>query len=56
MRQVMLGDLAQGMFPVWAEVTVLAVMAAGLFALARLSMAHLERLAKREGKLTQRWQ
>lgn len=56
MRQVLLGAGAHGMFPVTAEVAGLAVFALVLFGLARLSMAHLERLAKREGKLTQRWQ
>jgi len=56
MRQVMLGPLAQGMFPVWAEVAALAAMGAVLLVAARFAMAHLERLAKREGRLTQRWQ
>lgn len=56
MRQIMLGPLALGIFPVWAELTGLAVMSAVLFVAARQSMAWLERLAKREGKLTQRWQ
>jgi ABC-2 type transport system permease protein len=56
MRQVLLGDLAQGIFPVWTEVGGLAVMSVALFIGARFSMAHLERLAKREGRLTQRWQ
>jgi ABC-2 type transport system permease protein len=56
MRQVMLGELARGMFPLWIEVAALTVFAAALFGVARFSMAHLERLAKREGRLTQRWQ
>ncbi len=56
MRQVLLGELALGVFPMWTETAVLAVMGVLLFAGARFSMAHLERLAKREGKLTQRWQ
>jgi ABC-2 type transport system permease protein len=56
MRQVMLGPLAQGIFPVWAEVVALAALGPALFVVARFCMAHLERLAKREGKLTQRWQ
>jgi ABC-2 type transport system permease protein len=56
LRQVMLGPLALGLFPVWNEIAALGAMSVVLFFVARFSMAHLERLAKREGKLTQRWQ
>jgi len=56
MRQVMLGADAHGMFSVGAELAALTAFSVVLFGAARFSMAHLERLAKREGKLTQRWQ
>jgi ABC-2 type transport system permease protein len=56
MRQILLGPLALGIFPVWNELATLAGMSVVLFAGARFSMAFLEHLAKREGKLTQRWQ
>jgi len=56
MRQVLLGAQAHGMFSVGTEVAALAAFALVLFGAARFSMAHLERLAKREGRLTQRWQ
>jgi ABC-2 type transport system permease protein len=56
MRQVLLGEKAHGIFPLQTEIMALAVLAVVLFFLARLSMRHLERLGKREGRLTQRWQ
>jgi ABC-2 type transport system permease protein len=56
MRQVMLGPGAHPTFPVWNEIGGLALMCPLLFLGARVSMWHLERLAKREGRLTQRWQ
>jgi ABC-2 type transport system permease protein len=56
MRQVLLGAGAHGLLPVGTETAILAGLAALFFALARLSLAYLERLSKREGRLTQRWQ
>jgi ABC-2 type transport system permease protein len=55
-RQVLLGDGAQGLLPVRTEAAILAGFVVVFLALARFSLAHLERLAKREGRLTQRWQ
>ena len=56
MRQVVLGAHAHGLFPVSIETALLFTLAVLFLALARLSLAHLERLSKREGRLTQRWQ
>jgi len=56
MRQVLLGKSAHGLLPVGVETLMLAVQAAVFLVLARASLAHLEAVSKREGKLTQRWQ
>jgi ABC-2 type transport system permease protein len=56
MRQVLLGPAARGMLRVPVEVSILAVLAGAFFLLARLALDYLERLSKREGRLTQRWQ
>ena len=49
-------ELAHGFLPVRTEVAILAAFAAALLLLARVSLAYLEGLSKREGRLTQRWQ
>ena len=56
MRQVLLGAGARGLMPLRAEVGLLAVLGAVLLWLARFVLGYLEALAKREGRLTQRWQ
>jgi ABC-2 type transport system permease protein len=56
MRQVLLGPAAHGLLPMRAEVAILSLLALLFFFLARAALAHLERLSKREGRLTQRWQ
>lgn len=56
MRQVLLGPAANGLLPMTTEVAILAVLAAVFLVLARAALGHLERLSKREGRLTQRWQ
>jgi ABC-2 type transport system permease protein len=56
MRQVLLGPAARGMFPLPAEIGGLAAMGVVLFFVARFCMRYLETVAKREGRLTQRWQ
>ena len=56
LRQVLLGAAARGLLPVATETAILAGFAAAFLVLARLSLAHLEGLSKREGRLTQRWQ
>jgi ABC-2 type transport system permease protein len=56
MRQVLLGEAARGLLPLGIEVAILAGLAAVFFVLARGSLDYLERLSKREGRLTQRWQ
>ena len=55
-RQVILGEKAYGIFPLQTEIIALTLLATVLFFLARLSMRHLERLGKEQGRLTQRWQ
>ena len=56
MRQLLLGAEARGLLPVRTEVVILIAFNVAFMALARLSLAYLERLSKREGRLTQRWQ
>lgn len=56
MRQILLGAGARGLAPVPVEVAILAAIAAAFLALARVSLAYLENLSKREGRLVQRWQ
>jgi ABC-2 type transport system permease protein len=56
MRQVILGPSARGLLPVWTETAILFALAVVLFVVARAMLDYLERLSKREGRLTQRWQ
>jgi len=56
LRQVLLGEGARGLLPVATETAILLGFAAAFLVLARFSLAHLEGLSKREGRLTQRWQ
>jgi ABC-2 type transport system permease protein len=56
MRQVLLGPEAHGLLPTRIEIALLAGLGAVFMVLARLALAYLERLSKREGRLTQRWQ
>ena len=56
MRQVLLGASAHGLMRLDHEVWVLIAAAVIFLALARVSLAYLEKLSKREGRLTQRWQ
>jgi ABC-2 type transport system permease protein len=55
-RQVLLGPAAHGLLPVGVEALLLAAQSVVFLIGARASLAHLETLAKREGRLTQRWQ
>ena len=56
MRQVLMGARAHGFLPVRTEVAILVVFAVLFLVLARIALAWLEGLSKREGRLTQRWQ
>lgn len=56
MRQVLLHAEARPMLPLRTEVLALVGFAVVLLAGARWSLAYLENLSKREGRLTQRWQ
>lgn len=56
LRQVLLGPAAHGLLPVSLELLALAGFTVVLLFAARASMGWLERLAKRDGKLTLRWQ
>lgn len=56
MRQVLVGAAAHGFLPVPVEIGILAAFAVVMAWGARVALAYLERLSKREGKLTQRWQ
>jgi ABC-2 type transport system permease protein len=56
LRQILLGPAAQGLLPLPLEALALAGFGALFLWLASVSLRHLEALAKREGRLTQRWQ
>jgi ABC-2 type transport system permease protein len=57
MRQLAFADSdVEGVLPVSAEIAILAVMGVVFIVAARLALAYLERLARREGRLTLRWQ
>jgi ABC-2 type transport system permease protein len=56
MRQLLLGAAAFGLMSVRVEVLLLVGLAIFYWFLARLGLDYLERLSKREGRLTQRWQ
>jgi ABC-2 type transport system permease protein len=57
MRQLAFpGPESAGVLPVWAEVLILAGMAVVFLVGARFALAYLELLARREGRLTLRWQ
>jgi ABC-2 type transport system permease protein len=50
------GSNVEGMLPVGSEVLILAAMAVAFLVAARLALGYLEKLARREGRLTLRWQ
>jgi ABC-2 type transport system permease protein len=56
MRQVLLGPAAHGLLPLGVETLILAGIAVVFLFVARAALGYLERLSKREGRLTQRWQ
>ncbi|MGH2446044.1 MAG: ABC transporter permease [Candidatus Limnocylindria bacterium] len=57
MRQLTFpGEASEGVLSVGAEVAILAVMAVVFLAAARFALSYLEHLARREGRLTLRWQ
>ncbi len=56
MRQVLVGKAAHGLLPVSVEIGLVAGLAVVFLVTARASLAYLENLSKREGRLTQRWQ
>jgi ABC-2 type transport system permease protein len=57
MRQLAFpGPASEGVLPVGAEIAILAVMGVVFLVGARYALAFLERLARREGRLTLRWQ
>ena len=56
LRQVLMGAAARGLLPIRLETLILAGFSLVFIVLARASLAYLEGLSKREGRLTQRWQ
>ncbi|MCV0403921.1 MAG: ABC transporter permease [Chloroflexi bacterium] len=56
MRQVVFPGAAEGILPVGAEMAILAAMGVVFLVGARLALGYLETLARREGRLTLRWQ
>jgi len=55
-RQVLMGKAARGLLSLPTETLILVGFSAVFIELARASLAYLEGLSKREGRLTQRWQ
>jgi ABC-2 type transport system permease protein len=56
LRQIMFPNVADGgLMPVWLEVVILAVLSVVCILLARFALAHLQRRAREEGRLTVRW-
>ena len=56
LRQVLMGKAARGLLPLSTETLILVGFTVLFMVLARVSLAYLEGLSKREGRLTQRWQ
>jgi ABC-2 type transport system permease protein len=56
LRQVLLGPSAHGLLPLSQEIALLAGLTVAFLFIARASLAYLEGLSKREGRLTQRHQ
>jgi ABC-2 type transport system permease protein len=56
MRQLVFPGASEGMLPVSAEMAILAAMGVVFLVAARLALGYLETLARREGRLTLRWQ
>jgi len=56
MRQLLFGEIAQGLLPVSTEVILLAISVVVFGFLSVRSMRFMEERAKREGRLTLRWQ
>jgi len=54
LRQVILGPAARGLLPVPVEIAILFALGVLFLFAARFALEHLERLSKREGRLTQR--
>jgi ABC-2 type transport system permease protein len=57
MRQLAFPDSAQfGFLTVGSELIILSILAVAFIVLARFSLGYMEKLGKREGRLTMRWQ
>ncbi len=57
MRQLVFpGEASEGVLPVGTEMAILAAMGVAFLVAARLALGYLETLARREGRLTLRWQ
>jgi ABC-2 type transport system permease protein len=57
MRQLVFpGQTSQGVLPVGAEMAILAIMGVIFLIAARVALGYLETLARREGRLTLKWQ
>jgi ABC-2 type transport system permease protein len=57
MRQLVFpGEASQGILPVGTEMAILAAMSVVFLVAARFALRYLETLARREGRLTMRWQ
>ena len=57
MRQIVFpGPASEGVLPVGIEIGILAIMGVVFLTAARLALRYLETLARREGRLTMRWQ
>jgi ABC-2 type transport system permease protein len=56
MRQCLYPGTADGFLPLWLELVILMMLSVLFMVLAKYSLAYMETLGKREGRLTMRWQ
>ncbi len=56
MRQCLYPGTGDGFLPLWVELVCLVILSAMFLILAKLSLDYMEKLGKREGRLTMRWQ
>ncbi len=56
MRQILYPAEIDGFLPLWVELLALVLLTGIFLILAKLSLEHMEKVAKREGRLTMRWQ
>lgn len=56
MRQCLFPGTPSGFLPLWVELLALVILSVMFLFLAKMSLAYMEKLGKRDGRLTMRWQ